>query len=164
MLTLLASLGVWDWFIAGAVLLVLEILAPGVFMLWLGLAALLVGVISLFIDWTWQAQFIAFAIFSFAAIPLWRRLATRDGATTDQPFLNRRADALVGRIFTLEKPIVAGSGTMRVDDTVWRITGADLPAGSHVKVMGVAGTALHVEMIRDQYSGISNQGSVIRDQ
>ena len=150
MLTLLASLGVWDWFIAGAVLLVLEVLAPGVFMLWLGLAALLVGVISLFVDWTWQAQFIAFAIFSFAAIPLWRRLATRDGATTDQPFLNRRAEALVGRIFTLEKPIVDGSGTIPIDDTVWRITGADVPAGSRVKVVRVEGTALHVEVIRDQ--------------
>jgi membrane protein implicated in regulation of membrane protease activity len=150
MLTLLASLGVWDWFIAGAVLLVLEVLAPGVFMLWLGLAALLVGVISLFVDWTWQAQFIAFAVFSFAAIPLWRRLATRDGATTDQPFLNRRAEALVGRIFTLEKPIVDGSGTMRVDDTVWRITGADVPAGSRVKVTRVDGTALHVELVKDQ--------------
>ena len=150
MLTLLASLGVWDWFIAGAVLLVLEVLAPGVFMLWLGLAALLVGVISLFVDWTWQAQFIAFAVFSFAAIPLWRRLATRDGETTDQPFLNRRAEALVGRIFTLEKPIVDGSGTIPIDDTVWRITGADVPAGSRVKVVRVEGTALHVELIRDQ--------------
>jgi membrane protein implicated in regulation of membrane protease activity len=150
MLTLLASLGVWDWFIAGAVLLVLEVLAPGVFMLWLGLAALLVGVISLFVDWTWQAQFIAFAVFSFAAIPLWRRLATRDGATTDQPFLNRRTEAFVGRIFTLEKPIVDGSGTMRIDDTVWRITGADVPAGSRVKVTRVDGTALHVELVRDQ--------------
>jgi membrane protein implicated in regulation of membrane protease activity len=53
-MALLASPGVLDWFIAGTVLLVLEVLAPGVFMLWLGLAALLVGGISLFIDWTWQ--------------------------------------------------------------------------------------------------------------
>ena len=147
MLTALTSLGSWDWFIAGAVLLVLELLAPGVFMLWLGLAALLVGAISQFIDWDWQEQFIAFAVFSFAAIPLWRRLATR--SPTDQPFLNRRAEALVGRIFTLEKPIVDGSGTMRIDDTVWRITGANIPAGSRVTVTGVVGTALHVEMIRD---------------
>jgi hypothetical protein len=150
MLDLFASLGVWDWFIAGGLLLVLEVLAPGVFMLWLGLAALLVGTISLFIDWTWQVQFIAFAIFSVAAIPLWRRLATRGGETTDQPFLNRRAEALVGRIFTLEKPILDGSGTMRVDDTVWRITGAGLPAGSRVKVTRVDGTALHVELVKDQ--------------
>jgi membrane protein implicated in regulation of membrane protease activity len=150
MLELFASLGVWDWFIAGGLLLVLEVLAPGVFMLWLGLAAMLVGAISMFVDWTWQAQFIAFAVFSVAAIPLWRRLSMQVGTTTDQPFLNRRAEALVGRIFTLEKPIVDGSGTIPIDDTVWRITGADVPAGSRVKVVRVEGTALHVEQIRDQ--------------
>jgi membrane protein implicated in regulation of membrane protease activity len=150
MLTLFTSLGFWDWFIAGGLLLVLEVLSPGVFMLWLGLAAMLVGAISIFVDWTWQAQFIAFAVFSVAAIPLWRRLSMQVGPATDQPFLNRRAEALVGRIFTLEKPIVDGSGTIPIDDTVWRITGADIPAGSRVKVVRVEGTALHVEVIRDQ--------------
>src|SRR5215471_14952390 len=117
MLEIFTALGFWDWFIAGGLLLVLEVLAPGVFMLWLGVAALLVGAISLYVDWSWQAQFIAFAVFSVAAIPLWLRLAKRMGAKTDQPFLNRRADALVGRVFTLEKPIVDGSGTINVGDT-----------------------------------------------
>ena len=150
MLTLFAALGFWDWFIAGALLLVLEVLAPGVFMLWLGLASMLVGAISIFVDWSWQAQFIAFAVFSVAAIPLWLRVSRQVGTATDQPFLNRRAEALVGRIFTLERPIVDGSGTMPIDDTVWRITGADVPAGSRVRVVRVDGTALHVELIRDQ--------------
>ena len=149
MLELFASLGVWDWFIAGGLLLVLEVLAPGVFMLWLGLAALLVGAISMFVDWNWRAQFIAFAVFSVAAIPLWRRLSMQVGATTDQPFLNRRAEALVGRIFTLERPIMDGSGTMHIDDTVWRITGPDVSAGSRVKVVRVEGTALQVDLVRD---------------
>ena len=147
MLTLFASLGFWDWFIAGGLLLVLEVLVPGVFMLWLGLAAMLVGAISILADWSWQAQFIAFAVFSVAAIPLWRRLSMQVGTATDQPFLNRRAEALVGRILTLEKPIVDGSGTAPIGDTVWRITGPDVPAGSRVKVIGVEGTALRVEAI-----------------
>jgi inner membrane protein len=149
MLTLFAALGFWDWFIAGALLLVLEVLAPGVFMLWLGLAALLVGLISIFVDWSWQAQFIAFALFSVAAIPVWLRLSRQVAAPTDQPFLNRRAEAHVGRIFTLERPIVDGSGTLPIDDTVWRITGTDVPAGSRVKVVRVDGTALHVELVRE---------------
>ncbi len=38
-----ASLGSWNWFIVGVHPDALEILAPGTFMLWLGLAALLVG-------------------------------------------------------------------------------------------------------------------------
>ena len=145
MLALIASLGTWSWFIAGGLLLVLEVLAPGVFMLWLGLAALLVGIISLGVDWPWEAQFVAFAAFSVAAIPLWRRLARRVDAQTDQPFLNRRAESLVGRLFTLEKPILDGVGTMAIDDSVWRITGPDLAAGSRVKVTRVDGTALRVE-------------------
>src|SRR5271168_4837424 len=103
MLTLIESLGIWDWFIAGGLLLILEVLAPGVFMLWLGLAALLVGAISLVVDWPWQAQFVAFAVFAVAAIPIWRRLAKSVGAPTDQPFLNRRTDGYLGRVFTLEK-------------------------------------------------------------
>jgi inner membrane protein len=143
MLDLIESFGTWDWFIAGGVLLILEVLVPGVFMLWLGIAALLVGLISLGVDWPWQAQFVAFAIFSVAAIPLWRRLA--HSAKTDQPFLNRRAESHVGRLFTLEKPIIDGAGTIAIDDSIWRITGPDLPTGSRVKVVGVDGTALHVE-------------------
>jgi membrane protein implicated in regulation of membrane protease activity len=145
MMAMIESLGVWTWFIAGGLLLILEIVAPGVFMLWLGLAALLVGLISLVVDWPWQAQFVAFAAFAVAAIPLWRRLARQVEAKTDQPFLNRRNEAFVGRIFTLEKPIIDGAGTMGIDDTVWRISGADAPAGSRVKVTRVDGTALYVE-------------------
>ena len=147
---MLTQLGAWDWFIAGGLLLVLEVLAPGAFMAWLGVAALVVGGISLYVDWTWQAQFIAFAVFSVAAVPLWQRLAVEVGAKTDQPFLNRRAEAFIGRTFTLEKPIVDGSGTIGIDDTVWRITGADIPAGSRVRVTRVDGTALHMELVRDR--------------
>jgi inner membrane protein len=95
------------------------------------------------VDWPWQAQFVAFAVFAIAAIPIWRRLSR--GTRTDQPFLNRRAEAFVGRVFTLEKPIVDGTGTIGIDDTVWRVSGPDTPAGSKVKVTRVDGAALHVE-------------------
>ncbi len=146
---LIASLGSWNWFILGVLLLIIEILAPGTFMLWLGLSALAVGLVSLLVDWSWQAQFIAFAVLSVAMIPLWRRLARKVEAPSDQPFLNRRAHAFVGRVFTLEKPIVDGSGTMAIDDTVWRIRGPDCPAGSRVKVMGFEGGSLLVDRPQD---------------
>jgi membrane protein implicated in regulation of membrane protease activity len=139
------TLGFWDWFIAAAVLLLLEVMAPGTFMLWLGLSALLVGLISLGIDWSWQYQFLAFAVFAMAAIPLWRRIGARARAPTDQPFLNRRTDAFIGRVFTLEKPIVGGNGTIGIGDTVWRISGPDCPSGSRVKVAAVDGSTLRVE-------------------
>jgi membrane protein implicated in regulation of membrane protease activity len=143
---ILVKLGAWNWLIVGLVLVALEVVAPGVFLLWLGLAALLVGLISLVVDWVWQVQVIAFAAFSVAAVPLWRRVAQQSEANPESEFLNRRSDALVGRVFTLEKPIVDGSGTVRIDDTVWRVSGPDCPAGSRVKVVHADGASLKVEV------------------
>ena len=145
MWNLVYSLGSWNWFILAAVLLLLEVMAPGTFMLWLGLSATLVGLISLGVKWSWQYQLVAFAVFSIAAIPLWRRVGARARGATDQPFLNRRADAFIGRVFTLEKPIVGGNGTVGIGDTVWRISGPDCPSGSKVKVAAVDGATLKVE-------------------
>ena len=141
----LVKIGSWNWLIAGLVLMALELIAPGVFLLWLGLAALLVGIITFFVDWVWQVQVIAFAAFSLAAVPLWRRLAAQSETPGDTSFLNRRSDALVGRTFTLEQPIMDGSGRIKVDDTVWRVSGPDCPAGSRVKVVHADGGSLKVE-------------------
>lgn len=145
MLDWFASLGVWNWFILGVVLLAIEVLVPGAFMLWFGMAALAVGLISLVIDWPWQAQLVAFSVLSIGSILLWRHLG---GRPTDeappQPFLNRRADGFVGRVITLEKPIVDGSGSVRIGDTFWLIRGSDLPAGARVRVVGADGGTLLV--------------------
>ncbi|OQW54838.1 MAG: hypothetical protein A4S14_14365 [Proteobacteria bacterium SG_bin9] len=144
MIEWLAKFGTWNWLVIGLVLMGLELIAPGVFLLWLGLAALVVGVLSFGIDWSWQTQIIVFAILSIAAVPLWRSVARRNAAVTDNPHLNRRSDALVGRTFTLDKPIVDGTGTVRIDDTVWRVSGPDAPAGSRVQVVKSDGASLVV--------------------
>src|SRR3954467_1763213 len=123
MAEMFSTLGTWNWLIFGFLLMGVELLAPGVFMFWLGLAALLVGLLSFAINPLWQTQILMFAVFAVAAVPLWRRLALRRPTESKSPFLNKRADALVGRIFTLDKPIVDGAGTVRVDDTIWRVAG-----------------------------------------
>src|SRR5437763_14345699 len=88
------TLGAWNWLIVGLLLMGLELLAPGVFLFWLGLAALLVGGLSFAINPSWQSQILLFAIFAAAAVPLWRRVARRDTATgSSNPFLNKRAEA-----------------------------------------------------------------------
>ena len=97
------------------------------------------AIISLASIWSWQAQLIAFAVFALASIPLWRRFARQVERPVDRPFLNRRAEAFVGRVFTLEKPIVDGVGTVRIEDTMWRVGGPDVPAGSRVKVVRADG-------------------------
>ncbi len=145
MLELIIALGPWAWIILGALLLALELVAPGAFMMWLGLAAALTGMISFAIDWPWQAQFIAFAVFTAASVPLWRRFAREVEPEPEAPYLNRRTDALVGRVFTLDKPIADGVGTVRIDDTIWRVSGPDRPAGSKVRVTRANGADLQVE-------------------
>jgi inner membrane protein len=145
MIEMFAKLGTWDWLIFGVILMALELFAPGVFLFWLGLAALLVGLISSAMQPSWQTQILMFAVFVTAAVPVWRRLARAgNAASTDNPFLNRRAEALVGRVFTLEKPIIDGSGTVRIDDTVWRVAGPDTPAGTRVRVIEAKGANLTV--------------------
>ena len=139
------TLGTWNWLISGIVLMALELIAPGVFLFWLGLAALLTGLVLFAITPIWQVQILMFAAFAAIAVPVWRRLAHSSAAdNADSPFLNKRADALVGRVFTLEKPIVDGAGTVRIDDTIWRVAGPDTPAGSRVKIVQADGARLTV--------------------
>lgn len=137
------TLGTWNWLIFGFILMALELIAPGVFLFWLGLAALLVGLVSFALHPSWQAQLLMFAVFAACAVPVWRHLARGAGAASN-PFLNRRADALVGRVFTLEKPIIDGSGTVRIDDTIWRVAGPDTPAGTRVRIVSADGANLTV--------------------
>jgi inner membrane protein len=145
MLDYVVSFGIWNWFIAAGLLLALELMLPGAFMLWLGLSALLVGLVSLGVVWPWQAQVVTFAVLSLAMIPLWRRFGRNAEKLVDQPFLNRRNEGYVGQIFTLEKPIVSGTGTVRINDTLWRVAGPDTPAGSRVKAVRAEGGTLFVE-------------------
>ena len=145
MAEMFATLGTWNWLIFGFLLMALELLAPGVFMFWLGLAALLVGLVSFAINPSWQTQLLMFAIFAVAAVPAWRYFARSAGSSNQgSPFLNNRTKALIGREFTLDKPIVDGTGTVRIDDTIWRVAGPDAPAGSRVKVVQADGASLTV--------------------
>jgi inner membrane protein len=146
LMTFVLSLGSWNWFILAAVLFLLEVLAPGAFMMWLGISAILVGAISIGVAWSWQLQLIAFGVFAIIAIPIWRYFARKVGAPSERPFLNRRTEGYIGRVFTLEAPIVNGIGTVRIDDTVWRVSGPDAPAGSRVKIARADGVNLMVEV------------------
>src|SRR5258706_14023662 len=87
-----STLGTWNWLIFGILLMALELLAPGIFLFWLGLAALLVGLLSLAIHPSWQMQILMFAIFAAPALPPWRRLARRNqAASPNEPSLEQGA-------------------------------------------------------------------------
>jgi hypothetical protein len=140
------GLGAWAWIILGVVLIGVELIAPGSFFLWLGLAAIATGLLDAVLGLPWQAAALIFALLSVAAVIVGRfitRSKARDEPQTEM--LNRRGQSLVGRVFTLEAPIKDGEGRIRVDDSSWRVTGADRFAGARVRVVRVDGTTLVVD-------------------
>ncbi|MEF0940688.1 NfeD family protein [Rhizobium sp. BR 362] len=147
---LIGELGPWSWWVAGFILLAAELIAPGFFLVWIGLAAVIVGALSLaFWDsafWIWQVQLLIFAAFAVIVALLGRRYVYSDSQITDEPFLNQRGASLVGRTATLNEPITEGRGRIRLDDTYWTVMGPDLPAGTRVKVVASNGRDLTVEM------------------
>ena len=138
----------WHWFIACVVLLVLEALLPGFFFMWMGIAAGVTGVVVLALPGIeWQIQVILFAVLSVLSVVLGRMSQPPPPTVTAHPAPNRRAQQYVGRRFPLDEPIVNGYGKLRVGDSVWSVSGSDLPAGTQVTVTGTSGVVLLVEKV-----------------
>jgi hypothetical protein len=142
---LYTMLGGWTWWIVALVMFVLELIAPGVFFLWLGFSAVVVGTIELFIDMSWQAEVGLFAVLSVISLILSRRFLSGRRTETDKPNLNKRMHTYVGQNFVLEQPIVNGRGELKIDDTIWKIRGPDSGAGSWVRLADVDGLVFVVE-------------------
>lgn len=135
----------WGWLLFGLVLLVLEIFIPGTFFLWLGAAAVVVGLIDLVVPMGWQVQVVTWGVLSLVLLLVGRRFYSSRDREVEDPFLNERAARYMGRVFTLTEPLRENQGTLKIDDTIWRISGPDLTAGTRVKVTGVDGPILKVE-------------------
>lgn len=139
----------WEVVAWGALALVLfaaEALAPGAFMLWIGIGAAAVFVlVAVFADIPLLWQVVAFVVLSVVSIQCYRRWGRSHDRQSDQPLLNRRAEQLIGRVVVLDQGIVAGKGRARIDDAFWVVAGPDLPAGSPVRVVAVEGMTLKVQ-------------------
>lgn len=145
---ILAELGPWNWMVLGLLLLTLEVFVPGMFMVWFGIAALITGALSLACwtwgAWVWPVQIVVFLVLSVAALFLGRKIMKNDTDISDEPLLNQRTAQLVGRLATLDEAIVNGYGRVKIGDTMWRVRGSDLPAGTRVKVNAVERDTLSV--------------------
>jgi membrane protein implicated in regulation of membrane protease activity len=136
----------WHWWSLAAALLIVELLAPGMYFLWMAEAAFVTGaMLWLFPALGWKPQVLLFSLLSIVSIVAFKKYLNRRPIASDRPLLNRRAAQYVGRIFTLERPIVDGVGKLHVDDSLWRVRGRDCPAGSKVRVIGAEGVELEVE-------------------
>lgn len=147
--SVLEELGPWSWMVLGFVLLAMEILVPGVFLLWIGVAAILTGALSLqlwgFEFWSWQLQVVVFLALSLVSALIGKRINRSTETETDEPLLNRRTDQLVGRTAVLDEPLLEGVGRIRLGDTTWRVTGPELAAGTRVRIVAARGGELIVE-------------------
>nr|WP_286674940.1 NfeD family protein [Pseudomonas subflava] len=141
-------LSFWDWLAFGTVLLILEVFGAGGYLLWIGVAAAAVGVLTyLFPDLPWAWQFVVFALLSVLTAVFWWRRQRSAAKPSDAPGLNRRGSELIGRTFVLHEAIVGGRGKIRAGDSLWLVTGSDLAVGSAVRVVGQDGVLLRVEAV-----------------
>ncbi len=140
-----AGVPFYVWLIAGLVLCALETLVPGAFLIWIGLAGLILGAVDFFFPMAMTAQVLIFAALVVALAFLGRRVyGAMERVGPSLP--SSRAHAMLGREFFLDQAIVKGFGTMRVDDSIWRVAGPDLPTGAKVKVVAIEdGVAIRVE-------------------
>jgi membrane protein implicated in regulation of membrane protease activity len=136
----------WGWLGAGLALIALEVLiAPGSYLLWIGIAALLMAGLSTLVSFSAGAELAVFGVLGLVCGLIgWRLYGARveNDAARD---LHDPAVTFIGRVFTLAAPIENGFGQVRVDDTVWRVAGPALPVGSAVKVKSLDGSTLVVE-------------------
>ena len=137
----------WHWLIAAVVLISIEMLLAGsYYFLWMGVSAALVGCVLFFIpSLSWLGQVTIFALLSIITIVLFKIYQKHNPVVRDQPSLNRRGEQYIGRVFILDEAIVNGLGKVRVDDSTWKVSGTDLPAGTRVKVVAVDNTVFNVE-------------------
>jgi len=140
----LLGLGAWNWMIVAALLLALELLAPGIFLMWFGLAATLTGVLAFSFDIGWQWQIIWFCLLSVAAVLIALKYLRKHPFASERPLLNARAVQHIGECHNLIDPIVNGRGSITIGDSIWRVEGPELPKGARVKVLGADGTVLKV--------------------
>jgi membrane protein implicated in regulation of membrane protease activity len=144
---MMESIDFWHWLIAGVVLVILEVFAPGAFFLWMGVAAGTVGIILFLLpDMSWESQFLLFAVISIVSIVLWRIRLRKHPTETEDDNLNSRTREYIGRVFTLSEAIENGIGKIQVDDSFWKVSGQDCKKGAKVKVISVDGMILKVEL------------------
>ena len=135
----------WWWVGGGALLAILEILLPGVFLIWVAIAAWITGLIVAFIPLSLALQLVIFVLLAFATVWLGRQYYARVPVANPDPNLNVRASRLIGQVVTVESAIENGRGRVRVGDGVWNAAGPDAPSGAKVRIVAEEGTLLTVE-------------------
>ncbi|UPQ88629.1 NfeD family protein [Vibrio sinaloensis] len=146
MIELLQSVNYWHWLAFGLVLLASELLGTAGYLLWLGLSAIVVGVLMTFLPLSWQLQWVAFGVFSLATTWLWwRRQYQSDTESDSNRQLNQKHKQLIGTVIVLEEDLQPGRNRIKLGDTTWAAeTPIEMKKGERVVVESVEGILLHL--------------------
>ena len=145
-----AGVSFWSWLIFGVILMAIELFMPGVFVVWIGLAAVISGIIfSIFTDLTLSYQLLTFAILSIICVILgwyiYGQVLTKS-SRKDYQTLNNGAESFIGNEYSLLEDVVNGRSKAKVGDTVWLVQAPDgLKQGAKVIVESVDGVVLKVK-------------------
>jgi hypothetical protein len=136
----------WLWLIGGVVLLTAEVIAPGFFLTFIGVAGIATGLLSLLLHLPLALQLGVFALLTFLAVRVGGRhfYASRYDYSSD-PYLNDRARRLLGRIVVVVQPVDSNGGRVRVGDSEWSARGGPAAVGDRVRIVDVEGNCLKVE-------------------
>ncbi len=146
MVEFLTELQWWHWIVGAVALAAFETLIPGAVAIWFAISALFIGLVMvLWSSMPWQLQWVLFAVLGIVAMVWYRSYKRAHPDVSEQPELNQRGGQYTGQVFTLVEPIEQGFGKVRVGDSVWKVSGADAPVGSLVRVVGSDGVVLKVE-------------------
>ena len=138
----------WIWAIAGVLLLIAEVVAPGFFLVFVGAAAIATGLFALLFDLGLASQLVLFAVYSGLAVMLGKRWYAEPNVTDADVRLNDPSRRLVGKTVLVVAPVSDHGGRVRVGDGEWSARGGPADAGEHVRVTGVDGNCLTVEAER----------------
>lgn len=145
----LQHLSFWDWLALGTILLILEVFGAGGYLLWIGMAAAAVGVLTFIVPgMQWEWQILLFGLLSILTALYWWRRQRTAARSSDQPLLNLRGQELIGKTFLVHEAIVDGRGKIKVADGVWLAQGPDTASGDRVRVVGQQGAILLVEPVK----------------
>jgi inner membrane protein len=137
----------WFWLSVGLALAAIEMIAPGFFLMWLGAAAIIVGLITWALPISLPLQVALFAVISVLTVYAGKKFLKDNPIESTDPMLNDRGARLTGEIVTVTEAIADGRGRVRVGDTEWNVRGGDADAGAKVRVIGADGAVLLVERV-----------------
>jgi membrane protein implicated in regulation of membrane protease activity len=137
----------WVWLTIGVLLAGLEMLAPGVYLIWLGLAAIVTGVLTGLLHLSLPVQVIDFVFLSLIIAFSARRFLRESPIVAADPLMNRRGARMVGQTAVVVQAIEDGSGRVHFGDGDWNVRGPDVAAGERVRITGSDGATLLVEPV-----------------